>query len=460
MEVDFSRSSELGERLRALVPGGSHTYAKGADQHPARSPAVLSHGRGCRVWDVDGNQFIEYGMGLRAVSLGHAYPEVVDAVRAVLDLGTNFSRPAKIELDCAERFAATIASAEMVKFTKDGSTATSSALKLARAATGRDLVAICADHPFFSYDDWFMVTTTLAGGIPDVEATMTMGFVYNDLASVARVFAEHPGRIAAVFLEPVRTEPPEPGFLEGVRDLCTEHGTVLVFDEMITGFRYDRRGAQHLFGVTPDLSTFGKALANGFSLSALCGRRELMRLGSREREQDDVFLLSTTHGAESTALAAAIRTMEIYEREPVVEHLYRQGDRLAAGLREVAASHGVQDYVAPVGFGCNLVYSSLDASGQPSQAFRTLLLQETTLRGVLMPSLVVSYSHDDAAIDQTVEAIDGALSVYAKALVDGPERYLTGPPSCHVFDRRWPTQEPSPASPTGERLFDEAMLLE
>src|SRR5262245_13069293 len=172
---------------------------------------------------MDGNEFIEYGMGLRAVSLGHAYPEVIDAVRAVLDAGTNFSRPAKLELDCAERFAATIDSAEMVKFTKDGSTATSAALKLARAFTGRDVVAICADHPFFSYDDWFMVTTTLAGGIPAVEATMTTAFDYNDLASVERVFAEHPRQIAAVILEPVRTEAPAPGFLEGVRDLCTEH---------------------------------------------------------------------------------------------------------------------------------------------------------------------------------------------------------------------------------------------
>ena len=131
--------------------------------------------------------------------------------------------------------------------------------------------------------------------------------------------------------------------------------------------------------------------------------------------------------------------MDIYEREPVVEHLYRQGDRLAAGLREVAADHGVQDHVAPVGFGCNLVYSTLDADMQPSQSFRTLLLQETIRRGVLMPSLVVSYSHNDAAIDRTVEAIDGALDVYAKALVDGPERFLVGPPSRHVFDRRFPT---------------------
>ncbi len=461
MGLDFSRSSEVGERLGALVPGGGHTYAKGADQYPAQSPAVLSHGRGCRVWDVDGNEFIEYGMGLRAVSLGHAFPEVVDAVREVLDGGTNFTRPAKIELDCAERFAATIASAEMVKFTKDGSTAATAALKLARASTGRDLVAICADHPFFSYDDWFMVTTTLDGGIPDVEATMTTHFQYNDLASVERLFVEHPERIAAVFLEPVRTEPPRPGFLEGIRELCTRHGVVLVFDEMITGFRYDRRGAQHLYGITPDLSTFGKAMANGFSLSALCGRRELMRLGSRQRERDDVFLLSTTHGAETTALAAAMCTMEIYEREPVVEHLYRQGDRLAAGLRAVAAGHGLQDHVAPVGFGCNLVYSTLDADRQPSQSFRTLLLQETIRRGVLMPSLVVSYSHDDAAIDRTVEAIDGALDVYAKALVDGPKRFLMGPPSRHVFDRRFPAAygQRTP-SPPGRHLIDESMLLE
>jgi glutamate-1-semialdehyde 2,1-aminomutase len=461
MALDFSRSSRFGERLRALVPGGSHTYAKGADQYPLQAPAVLSHGRGCRVWDVDDNEFIEYGMGLRAVSLGHAYPEVVDAVRNVLDSGTNFTRPAKIEVECAERFAATIASAEMVKFTKDGSTATTAAVKLARAATGRDVIAICAENPYLSYDDWFVVTTTLAGGIPSAASTLTTSFRYNDPASVERLFAEHPERIAGVILEPSRTDPPQPGFLEGIHRLCTRHGAVLVFDEMITGFRYDRRGAQHLYGVTPDLSTFGKALANGFALSALCGRRDLMRLGSRERPQDDVFLLSTTHGAETTALAAAISTMEIYEREPVVEHLYNQGDRLAAGLREASAGHGLQDYVAPAGSSCNLVYSTLDADLQPSQTFRTLLLQETIRRGVLMPSLVVSYSHDDASIERTIDAFDGALEVYAKALDGGPERFLIGPPSRHVFDRRWPPEsDGQPQSLVRGQPTDEATLLE
>ena len=169
------------------------------------------------MWDADGNEFIEYGMGLRAVGLGHAYPTVVDAVRKSLDLGTNFTRPAVTELECAERFCSVIPNAEMVKFTKDGSTATSAALKLARRATGREMVAICAEHPFFSYDDWFIATTTLDGGIPAAESERVMPFRYNDLDSVRALFAANPDRIAAVFLEPARTEPPAAGFLEGLR---------------------------------------------------------------------------------------------------------------------------------------------------------------------------------------------------------------------------------------------------
>jgi glutamate-1-semialdehyde 2,1-aminomutase len=430
----FSRSGALRPRLKRAIPGGGHTYAKGDDQFPELSPAVIARGAGCHVWDVDGNEFIEYGMGLRAVTLGHAFPAVVDAVRDSLPFGTNFTRPSLHELDCAELFLEMVG-ADMVKFTKDGSTANTAALKLARAYTGRDLVAICAEHPFFSYDDWFISTTTMDGGIPKEVRQSTLRFKYNDLESARALFAEHPGRIAAVFLEAARLEEPAPGFLQGLKDVCEAHGAVLVFDEMITGFRWDVPGAQKTYGVTAHLSTFGKALANGFALSAVCGRREIMRLGSRERPEDNVFLLSTTHGAETPSLAAAIATMKIYRTEPVVAHLYRVGERLARGFREAVARRGLQDHVDIKGRPCNLLFGTRDRDGKPSQSLRTLFLQETIRRGVLMPSLVVSYSHQDEDVDRTIEAVDGALEVYARALEDGVDQYLVGPPSRTVFDR-------------------------
>jgi glutamate-1-semialdehyde 2,1-aminomutase len=434
--VPFTRSHALQERLRNLVPGGGHTYAKGADQFPESFPGVIARGEGCHVWDVDGNEFIEYGMGLRAVTLGHAYAPVVEAVRESLAWGTNFTRPAAIELECAEQFLSLIDGADMVKFTKDGSTALSAALKLARAHTGKKRAAICADHPFFSYDDWFIVTTTMDGGIPVEAYHETLRFPYNDLAALDALFAAHASEIAAVFLVPSRLSDPAPGYLEKLRALCTQHNVVLVFDEMITGFRWHLQGAQKLYGVTPDLSTFGKALANGFALSALAGKRDIMRLGARGAPDENVFLLSTTHGAETPSLAAGMRTMQVYRDEPVIEHLHRQGERLRVELTQVAQRHGVQERFEVFGRACNLLFGTKDAAGKPSQEFRTLFLQETLRRGILMPSLVVSYSHRDEDIDRTIDAIDQALPTYARALSDGVQGLLEGRPSRTVFDRK------------------------
>jgi glutamate-1-semialdehyde 2,1-aminomutase len=433
----YRKSYELSPRLKRAIPGGAHTYAKGDDQYPELGPGVMARGAGCHVWDVDGNEFIEYGMGLRAVTLGHAYPPVVEAVRASLSLGTNFTRPAIQELECAEAFLSMIEGADMVKFTKDGSTAQTAAVKLARKHTGRDVIAICAEHPFFSYDDWFIATTTMDGGIPAAAQSETLRFPYNDLAAVRSLFDAHPGRIAAVILEAMRADEPAAGFLSGLRDLCHERGALLVFDEMITGFRWNNGGAQKEYGVVPDLSTFGKALANGFALSALCGKREFMRYGSRERDDDDVFLLSTTHGAETPSLVAAIATMQVYRSEPVIAHLHRQGERLKAGVREVSRRHGTDKHVDAFGRGCNLLFGTKGPDGKPSQEYRMLFIQEIVRRGVIAPSFIVSYSHSDADIDRTIEAVDGALAVYARALEDGNvAKHLVGPPSRHVFDRR------------------------
>lgn len=425
----FTRSRQLQERAHALIPGGCHTYAKGDDQYPELSPGFIERGQGCRVWDVDGNEYIEYGMGNRCVALGHAFEPVVRAAQQEMLRGTNFTRPARIEIECAEEFLGMIRGAEMVKFTKNGSDATSAAVRLSRAYTGRDLIALCADHPFFSVDDWFIGTTEINAGIPRAIQQLSLKFRYNDPASLEALFAQHPGRIACVILEPAKYEDPQDGFLHKVRDLCHRAGAVFILDEMITGFRWDNGGGQRVYDIVPDLSTFGKAMANGFALSALCGKRELMQRGGLKHPHERVFLLSTTHGAETHALAAAIATMRTYQQEPVVETLHRQGTRLAEGLRQSIRRHGLSEYVEVIGRPCALVHVTRDRDKQHSQWFRTLLLQELIKRGVLAPSLVVSYTHTDRDIDHTVEAWDEAMVVYKQALEDGPQRFLVGPPS-------------------------------
>ncbi len=431
--MGFERSRSLSARAHRLIPGGAHTYAKGDDQYPEEAPGFIARGQGCHVWDVDGNEFIEYGMGLRAVTLGHAHPAVVEAAIREIRQGLNFNRPSPVEVACAERFLSMITTAEMVKFAKDGSAVTTAAIKLARAHTGRTKIALCADHPFFSYNDWFIGTTAMDAGIAETEKELIATFRYNDLASLSAVFDDHPRQIAAVILEPARLEEPAEGFLQGVQALCAANGAVLIFDECMTGFRWANGGAQSVYGVTPDLSCFGKAMANGFALSALAGRRELMELGGLNTDHARVFLLSTTHGAETGALGAAIATMGVYQSEDVIGALHRTGERLRSGVESAAQRHGVSDQVSVAGRPCHLLYATRDGSGQPSQAFRTLFLQELLRRGVLAPSFVVSYAHGDDDVDRTVDAVDGALSVYRRALDEGVERYLVGRPVKPVF---------------------------
>ena len=434
--MKFDKSRELQRRCHDLIPGGAHTYAKGDDQYPVLAPGFIARGQGCHVWDVDGNEFIEYNMGLRSVTLGHGYAEVVNAAARVMPNGSNFTRPSPIEAECAEELLGLVDAADMAKFTKDGSTATTAAITLARAITGRDRVALCLDHPFFSYDGWSMGRTEVDAGIPASEKALSLDFRYNDIASVKALFDAHPGEIAAFILEPSRGEDPVEGFLHEVRRLCTENGTLLVFDEMITGFRWHLGGGQEYYGVTPDLSTFGKAMANGFSVSALVGRRELMERGGLRHDKERVFLLSTTHGAETHGLAAAIATMKVYKREPVIEHLWRIGERLARGFTEASQAAGLGDYVHVLGKPCNLVFATKGPDGKPSQAYRSLFLQELIARGVLSPSLVVSYSHTVEDVDKTIEAVHGALEVYKRAFGDdAPEKFLVGRPSKIVYRR-------------------------
>ncbi|HEV2329554.1 MAG TPA: glutamate-1-semialdehyde 2,1-aminomutase [Verrucomicrobiae bacterium] len=431
--MNVTKSKALQDRFHSVIPGGAHTYAKGDDQYPEQMPIYLVRGKGSHVWDVDGNEFIEYGMGLRSVTLGHAYDPVVEAACRQIRSGNNFVRPSPIELECAETLQGLVPGAEMVKFGKHGSDATNAAVKLARAFTGRDLIAICGEHPFFSVDDWFIGSTAMNAGIPEAIRQLTLKFRYNDLKSLRELFSAHPSGIAAVMLEVEREQEPRSGFLQELKELCAKEGAVLIFDEMITGFRWANGGAQQFYKVTPDLSTFGKAIGNGFSVSALAGRRDIMRLGGLDHNRERVFLMSTTHGAEYHALAAAIETMRIYREEPVVETLWRQGRVLAEGIRRAVGDLKMEDYFLVKGRPCCLAYATLDNKRAPSQAFRTLFLQETMRRGLLMPSLVLSYSHSDDDLKRTIDGIAAALQVYRRALEVGIERYLEGRPVKPVF---------------------------
>jgi glutamate-1-semialdehyde 2,1-aminomutase len=426
----------LQRRAHDLIPGGGHTYAKGDDQYPLNAPAFIVRGSGCHVWDAAGREFIEYGMGLRAVTLGHAHPAVVAAAYRAMRDGCNFTRPTPLEVECAEELLALIPGADMVKFAKNGSDVTTAAVKLARAATGRDLVAVCGDQPFFSTDDWFIGVTAMNAGVPRAVRDLTVQFRFNDLDGLRSLFDRHDARIACVVLEPATSIEPEAGFLQGVRDLCSTHGALLVFDEMITGFRWGLHGAQGTYGVTPDLSAFGKGMANGFAASALTGRRDLMEHGGLRAPGDRVFLLSTTHGAESVGLAAALETMRLYRREPVIETLYRQGERLRAGVLDAARSLDLGRHFTVEGRACNLIFVTRDAAGERSQIFRTLFMQEIIKRGVVGPSFVVSYSHTDDDVDRTIAAVEAALRVYRRALDDGVDHYLEGRPVKPVFRRR------------------------
>jgi glutamate-1-semialdehyde 2,1-aminomutase len=342
----------------------------------------------------------------------------------------SFSRPSVWELRAAETFLAQVPGADMVKFAKNGSDATTAAVKAARAVTGRPLVALCGSQPFFSTDDWFIGTTAMPGGIPAEHRGTTVTFPYDDLPALRALLDAHPGQVACVILEAATgLAEPSPGYLQGLRDLADTDGFVLVFDEMITGMRWSAGGAQGLYGVTPDLSTWGKALGNGFPVSALAGKREILEVGGLNTDAPRAFLLSTTHGAEVMSLAAYLAVEQAYRESDVVATMERQGAKLAAGVNAAARAAGLDAHVQVRGRPSCLVFTTAGPDGTPSQAYRTLFLQELLDRGVLAQSFVISAAHTDADVEETVAACAAALEVYGYAVGDGStDRWLRGRP--------------------------------
>lgn len=436
---NFTRGREFSRQIQQLIPGGAHTYSKGDDQFPENAPAAITHGKGAHVWDVDGNEFIDCSMGLTSVCIGHGYEPVAQAVGEAALQGTNFMRPAAMELEAAKLFLETVGSGDMVKFAKNGSTVTTAAVKLSRAYTGRSRVAIAREHNFFSYDDWFIVTTPCDRGIPSQVRSMTAAFSYNDYASVEALLADKDHDIACLIMEPVKFDPPRDDFLHKVAALCKERGVVLILDEMISGFKWSLKGAQDYFGVKPDLATWGKGIANGFSACALTGRADIMELGGIRREgEDKLFLISTTHGAETTGLAAMMATIREFKYHNMIESNWQRGESFRQKLVQIIARHGLSEYLQPTGYSCLLALVCRNPAGTPDDVYRTLMMQEMIARGVLFQGMFyTTWSHQQPELNHMAAAFDESCAVYRSAIERGNcAGFLVGRAAKPVFRKK------------------------
>ena len=443
--TSFDKSKAFSGRIHNVIPGGAHTYSKGDDQFPELAPAAIHHGRGSRVWDVDGNEYLDCSMGLTSVTLGHAYEPVLARVREELDRGANFQRPSVLELEMAERFLGLVPQHDMVKFAKNGSTVTTAAVKLARAMTGRTLVAFPGDHPFYSYDDWFIGTTACSKGVPEEIARLSVTFTGCDLASLKALFERYPGQIACVITEPEKSTCDRGcgcggdagAFLLEAINVAHADGALFVVDEMVTGFKAAWPGAIAKYGLAPDMATWGKGIANGFSFCALTGKRDVMELGGIQRSGEErVFLISTTHGAETHALAAALATIEEFERADVLVHNHAIGRLLADGCVRAVCTRGLQPVVQVTPCEWMPTFVFRDEAHEVSAGFRTLFMQEMIKRGVLFQgTFVPCFSHSNEDVDLFLQAFDESLEVYQLALRNGYRTFLTGEPAKPVFRR-------------------------
>jgi len=431
----MSNTAKYGEIAMKYIPGGAHTYSKCDDQWPENAPSVIERGKGCYVWDADGNKFVDWSMGLTSVSLGHANEEVNSACIKAMEYGHNFQRPSVMEAMAAEKFISYLKDrGQMVKFAKNGSTVTTAAVKLARSFTNRSKVAICADHPFFSYDDWFIGTTKCSEGVPQQIRDLTLKFSFNDISSVEEMFRLNKNKIAALIIEPIKFEEPVDNFLNKLQKECEKNGTVFILDEMVSGFKWHNQGAGKYFGVDADLYTWGKGMANGHSVCALTGRREIMELGGITHDKPKVFLSSSTHGAEIPQLAALIKTLEIYESQNPIKTAWRLGAKLKKDLSEIIKKYDLEDYISIVGADCLFAPLIKKSGSQKPNVARTYLFQELVSRNQLFQGLFYpTISHDESALKATLEAWDNSASLFKEFISGGDPQLLKGSPIKPVF---------------------------
>lgn len=443
----------MTNKIHTKIPGGSHTYSKGDDQFPVTVPRYIDGAKGYRVWG-DGRSFVDWTMGLASVSIGHANDEVISEAKKWLHLGSNFPRPSILEEQLADSLLKLSAKGSMVKFGKHGSDCTSSAIRLARAFTGRDHVVACSSNPFYSVHDWWIGKTEMNAGVPKTVGFLTHTFSFGDLAALDQILDQWGNEVACIIVEPGATTShfqktscrrcggkgsncAQELFWRAVANKARSVGALFILDENKTGFRMALPGAHAFYGLDADMICYGKAIANGFSVSALVGKSEILDQGGiYQKELNKVFLLSATHGGETHSLAAALKTIEIMNRDKVSEHMWRIGSTLTEGFNRLVNSVGLGHLFALKGYGCFPVLEVLPGCGDVL-ALRTLFLQEMAREGVIFNFISPSLAHDQEAIDITLIAAQRALAVCSRAIDDGTiESLIEGPILRPVFRRR------------------------
>ena len=434
---NYTNSIEYRNKIHSLIPGGAHTYSKGDDQFPLLSPAAIEYGKGAYLWDIDGNKFLDCSMGLTSVSLGHAYGPVLERVKTELDKGVNFQRPSRIEKEMAEKFLSLIPCHDMIKFAKNGSSVTTAAVKLARAFTGRKLIAFPKQHPFYSYDDWFIGSTDCNKGVPEDISNLTVSFDANNLDSLDQLFQKYPNQIACVITEPEKSTDLSNNeqFLQQSIELAHKYGALFILDEMVTGFKTGFPGSISTCNIKPDMATWGKGIANGFSFCALTGIKEVMELGGiKNSGQEKVFLISSTHGGETHSIAAGLATIAEFENKNVLQHLHSTADYLNQSLEKVITEQKLNDYIKIYKSNWMPTLNFLNLDHEPDIKLKTLFLQEMIKRGILFQGYFVPcFSHTKNDIDDFINAFKDSMNVYSNALDGQVDSLLVGEPIKRVF---------------------------
>jgi glutamate-1-semialdehyde 2,1-aminomutase len=402
------RSNEIYARAEKIIPAGTQTFSKGTTQFvDGFAPKYLEKGKGAYAWDVDGNKYLDYIMGCHPIILGYADPDVNVAVIHQLEKGSTFSLMNELEVSVTEMLIDAIPCAEMARFGKNGADATSVGVRVARAVTGRDHIAYCGYH---GWHDWYIANTDLNSGVPDFNKQLAHSFIYNDLDSLETIFKEHLDQVAIVIMEPLTILEPEKNFLHEVKKMTHHYGALLMFDEIITGFRFAFGGAQELVGVTPDLASFAKAISNAIPLSAIVGKKEYMQV------LDKTFF-SFTYGGDCIGLAAAEACIPKIKKEKVPEHLARIGVLLKTGINDLAKTHGLDEYVECLGYPCRTILSFTGNGYFDELEMKSFFQQELIRRGILWAAYhALSWAHRESDINRTLHAFDETMLLFKKII--------------------------------------------